>query len=177
MPRTYMYGQKPARQEDVSDRGRDAGDFSGELPDDFEDLDDIDVPDPEEVWMRDAWEDYYSRLFGLAAEGDAYAQDLLQGDGHGQDILRQCTFGVYRYRENVAELAADGDANAQYRLGLRYYYLVRNYEKAADWFELAAEQGHTGARAALHDCRRRLRLIRRRAAGESGEEETSSGES
>ena len=48
--------------------------------------------------------------------------------------------------------AEEGDASAQYRLGLLYQGGVgvpQNYRKAKGWFEQAAKQGHVGAQADL----------------------------
>ena len=65
------------------------------------------------------------------------------------------------------EAAEQGDADAQYRLGLLYYYggeyyhgwyygdiAKQDYTKALRWFTKAAEQGHTGAQyylGLMHD--------------------------
>jgi len=48
--------------------------------------------------------------------------------------------------------AQDGDADAQYELGVRIAgspASAPDYAQAADWFRRAADQGHAGAQAAL----------------------------
>ncbi len=58
-------------------------------------------------------------------------------------------------RQSVSEItkaANQGDADAQYRLGLRYFSrkgVRRNYTKAALWFRKAAEQGNVHAQYQL----------------------------
>ena len=49
--------------------------------------------------------------------------------------------------EDVMERAKSGNADAQYILGLRYNsrYHGYDFEEAAKWFRLAAEQGHVSA--------------------------------
>jgi len=51
------------------------------------------------------------------------------------------------------KLAAEqGNAAAQFNLGLNYQYALgvrQNYENAFVWYELAAEQGHSGAQLNL----------------------------
>jgi TPR repeat protein len=54
--------------------------------------------------------------------------------------------------EAVRKSAEEGDASAQYRLGLLYEGGVgvpQNYRQAKEWFEKAAKQGHVGAQAEL----------------------------
>src|SRR6266849_1687160 len=54
--------------------------------------------------------------------------------------------------KEVRKSAEEGDASAQYRLGLLYEGGVgvpQNYRKAKEWFEKAAKQGHVGAQADL----------------------------
>jgi TPR repeat protein len=54
--------------------------------------------------------------------------------------------------KEVRKAAEEGDASAQYRLGLLYEGGVgvpQNYKKAKEWFEKAAKQGHVGAQADL----------------------------
>lgn len=54
--------------------------------------------------------------------------------------------------KEVRTSAEEGDASAQYRLGLLYEGGVgvpQNYKKAKEWFEKAAKQGHVGAQADL----------------------------
>lgn len=56
----------------------------------------------------------------------------------------------------ITKAANQGNAEAQYQLGLRYFNgkgVRRNYAKAAAWFRMAAEQGHTGAQYQLWWCR------------------------
>jgi uncharacterized protein len=52
----------------------------------------------------------------------------------------------------ITKAANQGDAEAQYRLGLRYFNgkgVRRNYTKAAVWFRKAAKQGHIHAQYQL----------------------------
>lgn len=49
-------------------------------------------------------------------------------------------------------LAYQGDAEAQYSLGLSYLYaygVSQNYSKAVEWFQEAANQGHAEAQFVL----------------------------
>lgn len=61
-------------------------------------------------------------------------------------------------RQSVSEItkaANQGNADAQYQLGLRYFNgngVRRNYTKAASWFRKAAEQGNTHAQYQLWWC-------------------------
>jgi TPR repeat protein len=63
------------------------------------------------------------------------------------------------YATALAELetAADqGDAVAQFNLGLIYYYghgVPQDYLQAVAWYRKAADQGHAGAQYALVTCR------------------------
>lgn len=50
--------------------------------------------------------------------------------------------------ENTRHLAAQGDAGAQFRLGLMYDYgqgVPQNHANAVRWYRAAAEQGYAGA--------------------------------
>jgi len=54
--------------------------------------------------------------------------------------------------KEVRKSAEEGDASAQYRLGLLYdggVGVPQNYGQAKEWFEKAAKQGHVGAQADL----------------------------
>ena len=58
------------------------------------------------------------------------------GSSYGQDV------------EETKLLAEQGDALAQYTLGLMYYYgndVPENDAEAVKWYRLAAEQGHVNA--------------------------------
>ena len=55
----------------------------------------------------------------------------------------------------ITKAANQGDANAQYRLGICYFNgkgVRRNFVKAATWFRKAAEQGHDRAKYQLWWC-------------------------
>lgn len=57
-------------------------------------------------------------------------------------------FGVSTSVEQLSQKAKDGDANAQYRLGLRYTSgsgVNQNYQTATVWFNKAAEANHAAA--------------------------------
>ncbi len=67
--------------------------------------------------------------------------------------------GAQQNRESSAEdvqaAAERGDAQAQYKLGDRYYYgqgVEQSHQKAAFWYEKAARQGHSGAQCDLGYC-------------------------
>ena len=54
--------------------------------------------------------------------------------------------------KEVRKSAEEGDASAQYRLGLLYdggVGVPQNYRQAKEWFEKAAKQGHVGAQVNL----------------------------
>jgi uncharacterized protein len=54
--------------------------------------------------------------------------------------------------KEVRKSAEEGDASAQYRLGLLYdggVGVPQDYRQAKEWFEKAAKQGHVGAQADL----------------------------
>ncbi|MCR4572537.1 MAG: sel1 repeat family protein [Lentisphaeria bacterium] len=58
--------------------------------------------------------------------------------------------------EKAARKAAEqGDAEAQYSLGRRYYNgegVVKDYAEAVKWYRKAAEEGHSGAQNSLRVC-------------------------
>ena len=82
----------------------------------------------------------------------------VQGSGVTDDLLRLIKSFGHNYDKPLSDgalrqLAADGDAEAQYQLGLRYY-LGRGGEKrdpaqAMKWFELAAGKGQVIAMRTL----------------------------
>ena len=50
------------------------------------------------------------------------------------------------------EAAAQGDARAQYNLGIMYYHghgVSQDYERAVEWYRRAANQGDANAERAL----------------------------
>ncbi|MCP3662933.1 MAG: sel1 repeat family protein [Gammaproteobacteria bacterium] len=54
--------------------------------------------------------------------------------------------------ERLQQVADQGDANNQYRVGIRYFHgteVDQDYGEAARWFEMAARQGHRDARYML----------------------------
>jgi len=54
--------------------------------------------------------------------------------------------------DELRKRALDGDRNAQYAMGARYYHgdeVKQDYSEAVRWFSQAAEQGHPGAQTAL----------------------------
>ena len=61
------------------------------------------------------------------------------------------------FAENLPDISAaeQGDANAQYNLGVYYYNgegVDQNYAEAVKWFRLAAEQGFATAQVILGSC-------------------------
>lgn len=46
---------------------------------------------------------------------------------------------------DARSLAKEGIADDQYRLGLRYERFARNYQEAARWYRMAAQQDHPDA--------------------------------
>ncbi len=53
---------------------------------------------------------------------------------------------------NLYERASQGDAEAQYELGNKYYYEEDEGEEAVEWYRKAAEQGNTDAMLCLGLC-------------------------
>jgi len=68
----------------------------------------------------------------------------------GEDVAKEkVTAEMYR------KAAVNGDAKAQYNLGLCYYNgngVNKDMEKAVEWYLKAAEQGHAEAQYALGQC-------------------------
>ena len=55
----------------------------------------------------------------------------------------------------IEVLAEQGDVDAQFKLGVKYYYgqgVPQDYAQAAKWFRKAADQGHVEARCVLGMC-------------------------
>ena len=50
--------------------------------------------------------------------------------------------------EGTKRAAEQGDADAQYSLGL-FYILQQDYKQGKEWYEKAANQGHADAQAGL----------------------------
>ena len=50
--------------------------------------------------------------------------------------------------EGTKRAAEQGDADAQYSLGL-FYVLQQDYKQGKEWYEKAAKQGHADAQAGL----------------------------
>ena len=68
--------------------------------------------------------------------------------GNGQGVSQDYAEAIKWFRL----AAVQGDADAQYSLGRRYYNgegVAKDYAEAAKWFRLGAEQGHAGAQYAL----------------------------
>ena len=132
-------------------------------------------------WLRKAAEqgDEQSQwMLGAAyAEGNSVTQDLAeakkwlgkaadQGNTDAKEALKQLDTiktdpGIALLRHKAGEDAnGQGDAKAQYELGLAYAYgkgVLKDTDKAATWFRLAAVQGLENARgmlAAMYACNR-----------------------
>ena len=51
--------------------------------------------------------------------------------------------------EQFRQEAEQGDNEARFGLGALYHYQKENYQEAAKWYRLAANQGHAGAQLSL----------------------------
>ena len=90
---------------------------------------------------------YFKKSYkaGYAVAGYDVADSLPDGSPE-QDEIRNNT------KDNILELANEGDACAQNNLGLMYKYgrgVERSYEKAVEWYLKAAEQGDADAQCNL----------------------------
>ncbi len=83
---------------------------------------------------------------------------LLWGTGEGWSADFQKATDAYNRGDyatalrEIKPLAEQGDADAQYNLGLMYSNgrgVPQNHKTAVKWWRLAAEQGHAGAQAKL----------------------------
>lgn len=75
---------------------------------------------------------------------------LAQSIEEGVTALQRGDFE--RGLQHIEPLADEGNAHAQFVLGLTYYAgqsVVQNYTEAAKWFRRAAEQGHADAQLSL----------------------------
>ncbi len=82
----------------------------------------------------------------LLAHGARYAFELGVNSGRRMSSPRQTDMDI---------AAQNGDAEAQYRLGLAYQFAKgkpQNYSEAARWYRRAAEQGHAAAQNNLGFC-------------------------
>jgi len=71
-----------------------------------------------------------------------YADDFQDG----LDSAKRGDYGTAY--EKWEPLAGQGDTDAQFNLGLMYYYgkgIAQDYKKAAKWYRLSAEQGDANA--------------------------------
>lgn len=77
-----------------------------------------------------------------------YASDFETAEQHRENGDYAAALEIYQ------ELADDGDAQAQYRMGQLYdggKGVEQDYTKAAEWFLKAAEQGHAWAEYSIGD--------------------------
>ena len=67
---------------------------------------------------------------------------------------------VRRFKATKIKAEQEGDAEAQFKMGVRYHKM-KDHDKAAKWHEMAAEKGHAEAHAKrtwLDVCRRLRRF-------------------
>ena len=93
------------------------------------------------------------RLFLKAADqGFAAATEAVRNYPRIVEIIAKERVAV----EELRKAAAQGDAEAQYQLGLDYYKgysgVPLDFTESAKWFRKAAEQGHAEAQGYLGDC-------------------------
>lgn len=73
------------------------------------------------------------------------------------DSVNTASENLLSREHNILELAENGDVNAQYNLGERYYFgngVKHSYTKAAHWYRKAASAGDSKAQKRLGDCYR-----------------------
>ena len=90
---------------------------------------------------------YFKKSYeaGYAVAGYDVAASLPDGSPEQDEIRNHA-------KDNILELANEGDACAQNNLGAMYYYghgVEQSYEKAAEWYLKAAEQGLADAQYKL----------------------------
>jgi TPR repeat protein len=86
-------------------------------------------------------------LSGCALFGHSYKPDL-QTTGWTHQNMSHSDYNLVRQR------AQEGDANAQYNMGYRYYYGIgvkEDVHRAKGWFARSASKGNHLAKQALHD--------------------------
>lgn len=95
----------------------------------------------------------------LVAQGDTVAADMferiLRLQNGGTDEHRQQAMQTYSSLREVRERAANGDANAQFRLAESYYYgrnVDQDYDLALKWYRNAAESGNAEAACQVGNC-------------------------
>jgi hypothetical protein len=78
---------------------------------------------------------------GIFSKGDPLAQvEMALRYVKGKDV----TSSEHKAFDWYCKAAEQGHMEAQYQVG-RFYYGIKEYEKAAIWFKRAADQGHSGA--------------------------------
>ena len=90
---------------------------------------------------------YFKKSYeaGYAVAGYDVADSLPDGSPEQDEIRNHA-------KDNILELANEGDACAQNNLGAMYYYghgVEQSYEKAAEWYLKAADQGLADAQCNL----------------------------
>lgn len=81
----------------------------------------------------------------------------VQDSASDQDSVNSTGENVLSHEHNILELAENGDVNAQYNLGERYYFgngVKHSYTKASHWYRKAAIAGDSNAQKRLADCYR-----------------------
>ncbi|MDM8569827.1 SUMF1/EgtB/PvdO family nonheme iron enzyme, partial [Thiotrichales bacterium HSG1] len=84
------------------------------------------------------------------------------------DFLSLSADNTKNFIEQLLELAKQGDANAQYELGLLYelgLIVAKDEKEAMEWFRKAAKQGHEKAKAKLPIASKSKKTIREWYAG------------
>ena len=71
-------------------------------------------------------------------------------------VISFCTFCAASYAQSFRKAAENGDADAQYKLGLSYFMGTNGFSnddaEAFVWFQKAAKQKHTKAQVRLAIC-------------------------
>ena len=88
---------------------------------------------------------------GLIKGAAAVTLVLWPALGSAQDSLAGAcaTVDLESSLEDLTRCATQGDAGAQYRLGLNYEFGSKDLEEAVGWYRLAAEQGYSPAQLSL----------------------------
>ncbi len=95
------------------------------------------------VWVAQPWVTQHWTANGSSSIAPAVTQETALSLSSGSKL------------EALQKLAADGDAAAQFGIGVRYWtgdQVPQDYGQAVRWFSLAAGQGNVAAQAMLGNC-------------------------
>jgi len=102
-------------------------------------------------------------VFGYVVAGNTQLHKIIRGEENKTaaaiEAYSQAKSNTLTAFDEYAVLAGEGNAVAQYSLGIYYYYgeeygylISQNYSEAIRWFKAAADQGYTDAQVLLGDC-------------------------